>query len=70
MKRYLIVIEKAQGNYSAYSPDIPGCVATGRTKAEATKNMRSALRMHLEGLREDELALPVPTTTAEYVTVE
>ena len=58
MQKYLIVIEKAENNFSAYSPDIPGCVATGATKADAENSMRSAIRMHLEGLKEDGLPLP------------
>ncbi|MDO8673690.1 MAG: type II toxin-antitoxin system HicB family antitoxin, partial [Dehalococcoidia bacterium] len=52
MHRYLIVIEKANGNFSAYSPDVPGCVATGKSADEAKRNMHSAIEMHLEGLRE------------------
>ena len=70
MQRYLIVIEKADANYSAYSPDIPGCVATGDTKAEAERNMHEAIRMHLDGLKEDDLPIPAPTAFAEYVEVE
>lgn len=69
MMRYLIVIEKADGNYSAYSPDIPGCVATGHTPEEARKQMESAIALHVAGLREDEEPLPVPSSTAEYVEV-
>lgn len=70
MKKFLIIIEKARGNYSAYLPDLPGCVATGRTKAEAEKNIRAAVRMHLKGLREDARPIPTPHTVAEYVAVE
>lgn len=70
MKRFLIIIEKAEGNFSAYSPDLPGCIATGRTKAEVRKNMREAIEFHLEGMREDEQRIPAPTTTAEYIAVE
>ncbi len=69
MKRYLVVIEQANGNLSAYSPDLPGCVATGKTRAEVEANMRTAIQMHIEGLREDGLPIPEPTTSAEYVTV-
>ncbi len=69
MKRYLVVIELANGNLSAYSPDLPGCVATGKTRAEVEANMRAAIQMHIEGLREDGLPIPEPTTSAEYVTV-
>jgi predicted RNase H-like HicB family nuclease len=69
VKRYLVVIEQANGNLSAYSPDLPGCVATGKTRAEVEANMRTAIQMHIEGLREDGLPIPEPTTSAEYVTV-
>jgi predicted RNase H-like HicB family nuclease len=69
VKRYLVVIEQANGNFSAYSPDLPGCVATGKTRAEVETNMRAAIQMHIEGLREDGLPIPEPTTSAEYVTV-
>ena len=62
MKRYLVVIEQANGNLSAYSPDLPGCVATGKTRAEVEANMRAAIQMHIEGLREDGLPIPEPTT--------
>lgn len=68
--RYLIVIEKAAHNYAAYSPDVPGCVATGKTAAEAEEKMKSALVMHLRGLLEDGLPLPEPTTTDAYVEIE
>ena len=56
--RYLVVYEKGPANYSAYSPDLPGCVATGSTLEETRQNMRGAIEMHLSGLRED--GLPVP----------
>ncbi|MEW5932253.1 MAG: type II toxin-antitoxin system HicB family antitoxin [Bacillota bacterium] len=67
--RYLVVIEKANGNYSAYSPDIPGCVATGRTREEVRRNMSEAIAMHLRGLAEDGLPVPEPAAEAEYVSV-
>jgi predicted RNase H-like HicB family nuclease len=69
MIRYLIIIEKAQGNYSTFSPDLPGCVATGRTRATAEKNMRKAIEMHVRGLRHDNQPLPEPRSFAEYVNV-
>ena len=56
--RFHVVIEKAKGNFSAYSPDLPGCIATGRTRAEVGRRMRAAIRMHLQGLKEDK-AKPV-----------
>jgi predicted RNase H-like HicB family nuclease len=65
--RYAVVIEKANDNFSAYVPDLPGCVATGPT-VEATENeIREAIRFHIEGLKADGLPVPVPTSIAEYV---
>jgi len=69
MIRYLIIIEKAPRNYSAFSPDLPGCAATGRTRATAEKNMRKAIEMHVRGLRRDNQPLPEPRSSAEYVNV-
>lgn len=65
--RYAIVIEKAPANYSAYVPDLPGCVATGLTVAATEENIRQAIRFHIEGLKEDGLQVPQPTTIADYV---
>ena len=70
MQRYLVVIEKANGNYSAYSPDLPGCVATGSTREEVERNMHEAVQLHLQGLREDNLPIPDPNSSAEYITVD
>ena len=67
--RYAIVIEKAEGNYSAYVPDVPGCVATGATIEEAESEIREAIEFHLNGLREDGLAIPQPSSRVEYVDV-
>lgn len=69
MTKYLIVIEKAGRNFSAYCPDLPGCVATGKTKRGAEKNIREAITFHLEGLRENHLPIPPHTATAGYVAV-
>ena len=69
MYRFLIVIEKVEANYSAYSPDLPGCVSTGDTYEEAESNMYDAIEMHLEGLLEDGLPVPEPTSMAEYVII-
>lgn len=69
MYRFLIVIEKANGNYSAYSPDLTGCVATGATREEAEKNMYEAIELHLQGLKEDGLSIPQSTAFAEYIAV-
>jgi predicted RNase H-like HicB family nuclease len=65
--RYAIVIEKAEGNYSAYVPDMPGCVATAATIPEVQAEIRDAIRFHVDGLRADSLAVPAPTSIAEYV---
>lgn len=70
MYRFLIVIEKANKNYSAYSPDLPGCVATGATREEAEKNMHGAIEMHIRGLREDKLPIPESKSFAEYVAID
>lgn len=69
MYRFLVVIEKANNNYSAYSPDLPGCVATGATREEAEKNMYEAIEMHIQGLLEDKLAIPESKSFAEYIAV-
>jgi predicted RNase H-like HicB family nuclease len=69
MYRFLIVIEKTKNNYSAYSPDLPGCVATGKTREEAERNMHAAVEMHVQGLLEDNLPIPESTTYAEYIAV-
>ncbi len=65
--RYAIVIEKADGNYSAHVPDLPGCVATGETVAEVEREMREAIGLHLDGMREDGVVPPEPTCVADYV---
>ena len=69
MRRFLVVIEKCKNNYSAYSPDLLGCVATGKTREETEKNMHEAIQLHLEGLKEDNLPIPKQTSFAEYVAV-
>jgi predicted RNase H-like HicB family nuclease len=69
MYRFLIVVEDAGSNFSAYSPDLPGCVATGASREETERNMYEAVQLHIEGLREDGLAIPSSTAVAEYVIV-
>lgn len=69
MKRYLIVIEETQTGFSAYSPDLAGCVSTGKSRAEVEKNMREAIAFHLAGLREDGLSVPEPHSSSAYVDV-
>lgn len=67
--RYAIVIEKAEKNYSAYVPDLPGCIATGATVREAEAEIRDAILFHLEGLRQDGIAVPPGESTVDYVDV-
>ena len=69
MHRFLIVIEKAEGNYSAYSPDLPGCVATGKTRDQVARNMHAAIELHVRGLLEDKLPVPHSHSFAEYVAI-
>jgi len=65
--RYAVVIEKAGGNFSAYVPDLPGCGATAATIAEVETEIRAAIRFHIDGLKADGVAVPAPTSIAEYV---
>ena len=67
MKKYLIVIERTQTGFSVYSPDLPGCVSTGRTREEVEQDMRKAIAFHLDGLREEGQAVPEPHTYSAYV---
>ncbi len=65
--RYAIVIEKANANYSAYVPDLPGCIATAATIREVEDEIRDAIRFHIDGLKEDGISVPASTSIAEYV---
>jgi predicted RNase H-like HicB family nuclease len=67
--RYAIVIEKGEGNYSAYVPDLPGCVAVGDTVEETEREIQEAIEFHLEGMRADGLPIPAPTSQVDYVEV-
>jgi len=67
--RYAIVIENAGTNYSAYVPDLPGCIATGATLAEAEQHIREAIEIHLQGMRADGTPIPLPSSRVEYVEV-
>lgn len=67
--RYAIVIEQAEGNYSAYVPDLPGCVATGATVAEIASQIREAITLHVEGMREDGVPIPPPSSQVDYIDV-
>jgi len=69
MRRFLIIIEKANGNYSAYSPDLPGCVATGKTKDQAAQSIHEAIELHIQGLKEDHLPIPKSHASAEYIAI-
>ena len=70
MRKFLIVIEKAGKNYSAYSPDLPGCVSTGSTREEAEERMHEAIELHVKGLIEDGLPIPKSHSSAAYVAVQ
>ncbi|HEX3685065.1 MAG TPA: type II toxin-antitoxin system HicB family antitoxin [Bryobacteraceae bacterium] len=67
--QYTVIIENAGNNYSAYVPDLPGCISTGKTIEETKKNIQEAIEMHLEGMREDGLPIPEPASTAVVVDV-
>ena len=67
--RYAVVIEKAQQNYSAYVPDLPGCIASGGTVAEAHQSIREAIGLHLSGMREDGIPFPPPSSQVDYIDV-
>jgi predicted RNase H-like HicB family nuclease len=67
--KYAVVIEKVENNYSAYVPDLPGCIATGATIEEIESEIREAIKFHLEGMREDGEPIPLPTSQVEYVDI-
>jgi predicted RNase H-like HicB family nuclease len=69
MKRYLVVVEQTETGYSAYSPDLPGCIATGSTREEVEANMREAIEFHIEGLRLEGYPVPEPTSESTYINV-
>jgi predicted RNase H-like HicB family nuclease len=69
MKRYAIVVERAEKNYAAYVPDLPGCVATGATLEETERLLREAIELHVAGLREDRLPVPEPSSVVDYLEV-
>lgn len=69
MYRFLVVIERTNRNYSAYSPDLPGCVATGKTVVEVERNIYEAIQMHIQGLMDDDLPIPQSQSLAEYIAV-
>lgn len=65
--RYAVIIEKGEASYGAYVPDLPGCVAVGETREEAEELIREAIKFHIEGLREDGLPVPEPSSFFEYI---
>ena len=67
--RYAIVIEKAEANYSAYVPDLPGCIATGASIQEVEAEIREAIEFHIDGLREDGCLIPLPSSQVEYIEI-
>ena len=67
--RYAVVIEQAESNYSAYVPDLPGCVAAGSTIKEAENEIREAIKFHIDGIKEDGRPIPVPSSSVEYIEV-
>jgi predicted RNase H-like HicB family nuclease len=68
--RFLVVFEKAEHNYSAYSPDLPGCVAVGDSLEEVERNMEGAIRMHIQGMLEDNEPIPVPRNRVQYIEIQ
>ena len=68
--KYAMIIEKGENNYSAYLPDLPGCITTGKTIAEIKQRMSEAIEMHIEGMIEDGLPIPVPNSEVDYIEVE
>jgi predicted RNase H-like HicB family nuclease len=67
--KYLIVIEQTATGYSAYSPDLPGCIATGSTRDDVEREMKDAIAFHLDGLRAEGMAIPKPSTSSSYVEI-
>lgn len=69
MKKYLIIVEKTETGYSAFSPDVPGCGSTGKTKEEVERNIQEAIEFHIEGLREEGYKIPEPSSYSSYIDV-
>jgi predicted RNase H-like HicB family nuclease len=69
MKKYLIILEKTETGYSAYSPDINGCIATGKTVEDTEKNMQEAIEFHFEGMKENNLQIPEPRSSSSYLAI-
>jgi len=69
VKKYLVIVEETGSGYSAYSPDLPGCGSTGKTKEEVERNIQQAIEFHIEGLKEEGYAVPEPSSYSSYVDV-
>ncbi len=69
MTKYLIIIEESTSGFSAYSPDLPGCVSTGLTPQETENNMRDAIKFHIDGLKQEGLKVPEPVSRSSYVEI-
>jgi len=69
MSKYLVIVEETETGYSAFSPDLPGCVATGKTRDEVERAMRDAIQFHLDGMREDGDSIPAPHSYSTYCEV-
>lgn len=69
MRKYLIVVEETATGYSAFSPDVPGCISTGASRDEVERNMSEAIRLHLDGLRQEATEVPEPHTYSAYVEI-
>ena len=70
MHKFLVIFEKAENNYSAYVPDMPGCIATGDTKKEAADNIHAAIEMHIKGLKEDSLPIPESQASVQIISID
>jgi predicted RNase H-like HicB family nuclease len=68
-KRYAIVVERAEGNFAAYVPDLPGCIATGKTVEDTKRLLQETIRIHIAGLREDGLSVPEPSSVVDYLEI-
>lgn len=67
--RYPVIVEEGENNFSAFAPDLPGCVSTGRTREETLRNMREAIELHIEGLRAEGLPIPAPSSRIDYIDI-
>lgn len=68
-RNYVLIVERGKTGFGVYAPDLPGCVAVGRTRDQALERMQGAIALHLAGMREDGLAIPAPSSEVEYIAV-